>query len=232
MRHLLPLVAAIGLIACTTDSSEPPADAVDGTSGDTDGPSELPPIVEEGTIVAFDLDGSFSENDSFFDFPWPSDLRLAEDGTPDLSGMTRLAGIPLTASLMVAAQQRPGFATIPVDASPDLVRHQLQEAPWGELFVIDEKGHLFGTITFSDLHEAAFDTSHDSELSAGALARKHPTVLKRDDDLETAVRVYGATGDVHLPVVDAADGGTMLGVVHEHEVMLAYHRALDQARGA
>ena len=62
------------------------------------------------------------------------------------------------------------------------------------------------------------------------MARQHPTVLKRSDNLETAVQAYGISGEVHLPVVDDSDGGTMIGVVHEHEVMLAYHRALDQAR--
>jgi len=139
--------------------------------------------------------------------------------------------VGLARSIKITGMMDDRFETIAVDAAPDLVRHRLQAAPWGELFVVDEEGHLIGTITFSDLHEAAFDTSRDGELSAGSLARKHPTVLKRDDDLETAVRVYGATGDVHLPVVDDKDGGTMLGVVHEHEVMLAYHRALDQARG-
>ena len=138
--------------------------------------------------------------------------------------------VGLARSIKLAGLMDDRFETIAADASADQVRHCLQEAPWGELFVLDEKGRLFGTITFTDLHEAAFDTSHDDELSAGSLARQHPTVLKRSDDLETAVRVYGASGEVHLPVVDDHDGGVMVGVVHEHEVMLAYHRALDQAR--
>ena len=156
-------------------------------------------------------------------FTWHNDRRgIAISGGHDV-GLAR--------SIKVTGLMDDRYETIPVDASPDQVRHRLQEAPWGELFVVDDQGHLYGTITFTDLHEAAFDTSHDDELSAAKLARRHPTVLKRDDDLETAVRVYGATGDVHLPVVDDKDGGTMLGVVHEHEVMLAYHRALDQARG-
>jgi CIC family chloride channel protein len=138
--------------------------------------------------------------------------------------------VGLARSIKVTGLMDDRFETIPAGASPDQVRHRLQEAPWGELFVLDETGRLFGTITFSDLHEAAFDTSHDDELSAGSLARLHPTVLKRSDNLETAVQAYGASGEVHLPVVDDSDGGTMIGVVHEHEVMLAYHRALDQAR--
>jgi CIC family chloride channel protein len=110
------------------------------------------------------------------------------------------------------------------------VRARLQDAPWGELFVVDSDGVLIGTLTFSDLNEAAFDTSHDDELDAAALARKHPTVLQVHDNLEIAVQIYGASGEVHVPVVDDRASMRMIGVAHEHEVMLAYHRALDQAR--
>ncbi len=110
------------------------------------------------------------------------------------------------------------------------VRERLQEAPWGELFVVDEQGALVGTITFSDLHETAFDTCHDAEWTAINVAREHPVVLKRNDDLETAVKVYGSTGEVHVPIVEDGTSMIMCGVAHEHEVMLAYHRALNQAR--
>ena len=65
---------------------------------------------------------------------------------------------------------------------------------------------------------------------AQSLARAHPTVLHARDDLETAVKVYSSTGEVHVPVVDDRESMRMLGLAHEHEVMLAYHRALDQAR--
>ena len=62
------------------------------------------------------------------------------------------------------------------------------------------------------------------------VARQHPTVLKAGDDLEAAIKVYGASGEVHVPVVDSLEEMHLLGVVHEHEVMLAYHRALQQVR--
>ncbi len=122
------------------------------------------------------------------------------------------------------------YETVNPETDLQTVRERLQEAPWGELFVIDEKGALVGTITFSDLHEAAFDTCHDAEWTAINVAREHPVVLKRDDDLETAVKVYGSTGEVHVPIVEDGISMIMCGVAHEHEVMLAYHRALDQAR--
>jgi CIC family chloride channel protein len=110
------------------------------------------------------------------------------------------------------------------------VRVRLQEALWGELFVVDADGRLVGTITFADLHEAAFDTCHDGEWVASSVAREHPAVLKAHDDLAAAVEVFGASGEVHLPVVADVADRRMLGVAHEHEIMLTYHRALQQIR--
>ena len=120
------------------------------------------------------------------------------------------------------------YATVAPDTPIAQVRERLQQAPWGELFVVDGGGCLVGTIIFSDLHEAAFDTSHDAEWVATNVARDHPAVLGADDDLATAVEVFGASGEVHLPVVDRENGGKMLGVAHEHEVVLAYHRAVER----
>ena len=122
------------------------------------------------------------------------------------------------------------YHTIAPDTPIAAVRPKLQAAPWGELFVVDGDRRLTGTITFADLSEAAFDTSHDAELSAADVARDHPVVLHVDDDLETAVRVYGASGEAHLPVVDSDQRMTLLGVAHEHEVVIAYQRALSQGR--
>jgi CIC family chloride channel protein len=110
------------------------------------------------------------------------------------------------------------------------VRERLLRAPWGELFVTDADGHLSGVITFSDLHDAAFDTSLDATLIADDVARKHPTVLSADDDLESALGAYGASGETNLPVVEDRETMRLVGVAPQHEVMLAYQRALDQPR--
>ncbi|MBK1696324.1 chloride channel protein [Rhodovibrio salinarum] len=90
--------------------------------------------------------------------------------------------------------------------------------------------HLIGTITFHDLSEAAFDTSQDNRLTAADLMRAAPIVLELDDDLERAVKVFGASGEVHLPVVNDRRNFRLQGVAHEHELMATYHRALTQAR--
>jgi CIC family chloride channel protein len=122
------------------------------------------------------------------------------------------------------------FETVAPAAPIATVRERLQRAPLGELFVTDADGRLSGVITFSDLYDAAFDTSFDATLVADDVARKHPTVLLADDDLERALGAYGASGEVNLPVVEGRESMRLIGVAPEHVVMLAYQRALDQAR--
>ncbi|MGO1118768.1 chloride channel protein [Rhodovibrionaceae bacterium A322] len=118
--------------------------------------------------------------------------------------------------------------------SPDMpiqqVREALVKAPFGELLVVDGNGVLVGTITFADLAQAAFDFSHDDELSAQSVARKKPPLLQADDDLEDATNFFHSAGEPHVPVVDDRSHRKLLGLAHEHEVMAAYHRALVQAR--
>jgi len=123
-----------------------------------------------------------------------------------------------------------GFVTVLPNTPISEVRARLQAAAHGELFVVDSAGRLTGVIAYSDMQETAFDTSHDAELTAESVARNRPTILQADDDLETAIKAYGASGEVFLPVVDHRDSRRLVGIAHEHKVMLAYHRALDQAR--
>jgi CIC family chloride channel protein len=122
------------------------------------------------------------------------------------------------------------FSSVTPETPIAAVRLKLQAAPWGELFVVDEDSALCGVITYADLHEAAFDTSHDSELIAENVSRAVPAVLTVGDHLEAAVKVFNLTGEPHIPVVADKRSMVLRGLVHEHEVMLAYQRALNQAR--
>jgi hypothetical protein len=60
-----------------------------------------------------DLGALGAENASFFDFPYPSDLRLTSEGTPDLARFPD-PGVPILAGLKAGATQRKGFPVVPV----------------------------------------------------------------------------------------------------------------------
>jgi len=67
-----------------------------------------------GTTVMFDAGADFTSTDHFFDFPWPSDLRLSSTGTPDLTGVANPTLSQVFEGLRQVAQQPSGFPVVPV----------------------------------------------------------------------------------------------------------------------
>ena len=123
-----------------------------GGSGGDDKPS--------GTTALFDLSADLKSTDHFYDFPYPSDLRLTAQGTPELTGLP----IPSLAAdtfgpIRDEAMQHPGFLTVPVGyfrftgALPDLdVSKVIAADKASPILLIDvdptssEVGKLFPTV--------------------------------------------------------------------------------------
>nr|MBA3502916.1 hypothetical protein [Deltaproteobacteria bacterium] len=63
------------------------------------------------SAVAFDLEGPLA-NDTFWDLPFPSDLRLA-DGRPDLTGFPNPRTLPVVVDLLSTAKDRRGYPVMP-----------------------------------------------------------------------------------------------------------------------
>ncbi len=114
-------------------------------------------------------------------------------------------------------------------ALPDL-REMLQKSEGGELFVVDDDGALFGTITLADMSDAAFDSDMDDLIKAGDVARTAPPVLCKTDNLEAAIKLMRETGEHHIAVVEDRDSMLFLGCVFERDVLAAYNRALLERR--
>ncbi len=68
----------------------------------------------KGTQVVFDLGADLSQADSYYDVPFPSDLRLTPQGRPDVSGFPNPLGKQIVSGLKQIAGERPGFSTVPV----------------------------------------------------------------------------------------------------------------------
>ena len=66
-----------------------------------------------GTAPFFELGGDKSTRKTFFDFPFPSDLRVSGDGTPDLEGYP-VRDTKLFTDLVALASETPGFPVMPV----------------------------------------------------------------------------------------------------------------------
>jgi len=112
---------------------------------------------------------------------------------------------------------------------PD-IRLMLQKSEAGELFVVDDGGVLFGTITLADMSEFAFDTELDHLITASDVARRHPPVLAGNEDLEKALTLMRDNGEECVAVVENRETMKFLGCVRQGRVMSAYNRALLENR--
>ena len=62
--------------------------------------------------IAFELDAPLA-GETFWDLPFPSDLRLTADGKPDLAGFPNRRSLPIITDLLSVATERAGFPTMP-----------------------------------------------------------------------------------------------------------------------
>lgn len=100
MRARTALLSLALLVGC--DGSSAPADA--GPDAST-GPEEV--------VLRFALDGELAESGRFYDFPFPSDLRLTPEGRPDLRGYPN-PRVQTVDDLLPVAADRPLWPTVPV----------------------------------------------------------------------------------------------------------------------
>jgi hypothetical protein len=104
--------------------------------------------------IAFDLHSDLATGATYWDLPYPSDLRLAADGTVDFTGFPNRRDLPIVNDLLAGAKRRTGFPVMPIaylkftDAAPD---HALSEiTPDARILDIDdaspERGHTFPVV--------------------------------------------------------------------------------------
>ena len=61
----------------------------------------------------FELDGSIATPATFWDLPFPSDLRLAANGAPDMTGFPNPRDVPILRALISVVDERRGWPTMP-----------------------------------------------------------------------------------------------------------------------
>ena len=66
---------------------------------------------------------------------------------------------------------------IPVGATLSEIRAAFQDSETGKLFVVNDCGELYGTMTLHDLSDDAFDYDVDNLINAGDIARMNPPVI-------------------------------------------------------
>jgi hypothetical protein len=112
MRRSLPLVLASFVTLGCGDPSPSPVDAAmrqDAGVGD-DAFAAMDAGPSGPARALFDLDATETD---FFAFPFPSDLRLEADGTPDMAGFPS-STTSIVGDLLELAETRPRWPTVPV----------------------------------------------------------------------------------------------------------------------
>ncbi|WP_163560038.1 chloride channel protein [Halomonas sp. NO4] len=151
------------------------------------------------------------------------DIQLQARGL-DLSagrGRAVLQGMPVGEHL-----SRDGVTLAPGVAVENAVA-QLGRAGHGEAYLVDSAGRYRGCVTLADLEAARLA---GDRATVGEVATTERPVLTPDSSLWDAMAsLEGVTGEA-LPVVDAADGETFLGVVFEARIARAYLAHSDELR--
>lgn len=153
-------------------------------------------------------------------FTW----QLARNGVSLRAG--RETG--LLQQIRVRDVMKADHTTLPPTAAFEEVVQALHGARFGEVFVVEEDGRLTGVITTLDMVPA--DGPDPATATAAELARPHPPVLEAGDTLDAAMELMDQAGESHIAVVEDEATRRLVGFVHEHDVMLAYHRAILRAR--
>lgn len=122
------------------------------------------------------------------------------------------------------------YQIVPEGTPMRRIKELLQTTPHGDFLVTDGADRLVGTLTFADIKDVAFDPGLDSLINARDIARPDPVVLEAGDNLEHVLALMDATAADYVPVVDNLDDMRVIGVVHHRHVLLAYNRALLEAR--
>lgn len=133
----------------------------------------------------------------------------------------------LLSEISVGDVMKRDYAAIGPDDNLELLAEKLRAAPYGEVFVLAPDNRLIGVVTQADLAHAE---ATDSDATAAAIARIDPPMLTSGARLAEAMETMDQAADSHIPVVDDMTTRRVVGFVHEHDVMLAYRRALMQAR--
>lgn len=138
-RPFFFLIAPLILAGCGTDPASPPVDA--------------------RTRALVDFHNDLTTESRFYDFPFPSDLRLTANGAPDLTGVPHPSSVAFWDDWAGLAMDRRAFPTVPVayfrftaDLAPPGTQTEFPANKTSPILLIDidptspDRGHLIPTI--------------------------------------------------------------------------------------
>jgi CIC family chloride channel protein len=115
--------------------------------------------------------------------------------------------------------------TLPASADLAAVLRRVLDSERTGFFVIDESGHLLGTIHLRQLTRTIAEKDLLKHVVvASDLMEPHAGALTEDDDLDVALRMFGGGVAEELAVVAAEDPRRLVGSVHKRDLLQAYNQ--------
>lgn len=118
---------------------------------------------------------------------------------------------------------------------PDLVTEEmdltkilslLKSSRYNDLPVTDRAGRFLGMISFQDLRTTLMESDLAPLILARDVLREDIPAVHPEDTLLHALNRFGIHDLDHLPVVDSADSGRLLGLLSRSDVMTRYNKEL------
>lgn len=110
------------------------------------------------------------------------------------------------------------------------LHHTLQHHPGDEAFLLDSDYRISGRVNLSDFRDVDFAAGDGEGVLARQIARPARSLLAQGDTLDTALEILDASAEDLLPVVENRANRVPKGFVTHKKVLLAYNRALLDAR--
>jgi CIC family chloride channel protein len=115
--------------------------------------------------------------------------------------------------------------TLPASANLAAVLQRVLDSERTEFFVIDESGHLLGTIHLRELTRTIAERDLLKHVVvASDLMEPQAGGLTEDDDLDVALQMFGRGVAEALPVLAADDPKRLVGSVHKRDLIQAYNQ--------
>jgi len=115
--------------------------------------------------------------------------------------------------------------TLRVDTPLREILHQVETSHHSGFPVVDEHGALVGLVTYAELRDATrVGAAEAGFIIASDIMRPFDPTIRPDANLEEAVQKMRNAGVRRLPVVAEGDGGKLLGILTNHDVVTTLAR--------
>jgi CIC family chloride channel protein len=135
--------------------------------------------------------------------------------------------INLLRSLKVDSIMRPEPVTVPPQLKFPALLELVADRPDSQFYVVDHEQRLRGAVSIQDVRRVLNDRDYVADLVVAMdLVKPDLPHVCPDDNLDTAMKLFGRSDAVELPVVAADDDHRLVGCIRHRDVIEAYNQEL------